>query len=211
MSCLSAVDCIAVGYYSSASVGGEHLLAEYWNGTSWALQSAPEPAGASESELYAVSCGSAASCTAVGQYFPRGGGQLPLVEHWNGTTWSLQQVPFVKYAIGLLGGVSCPAATDCVAVGSYGTFSQNSNLFAEHWNGGQWTFQAVPTPGGTSFLLNSVSCPQPEHCTAVGTAQNGTQAAAAIVARTNGGAWTLQKDAALGRDRAGRPLADHKG
>lgn len=191
VSCTSPANCTAVGIHSAAGIGGEHLLAEHWDGISWALQSAPEPAGASESELYAVSCGSATSCTAVGQYFPPGGGQLPLVEHWNGTTWTVQHVPFVKYADGLLGGVSCPTAIDCVAVGSYGT-----SLFAEHWNGSGWTFQTVPTPAGTSFLLNSVSCRWPEHCIAVGFADNGTQIDASIVARTNGSAWTLQKDAA---------------
>jgi hypothetical protein len=195
VSCPSAAGCIAVGIHSPAGIGGEHLLAERWNGVSWTLQSAPEPAGASESELYALSCGSAASCTAVGQYFASGGSELPLVEHWNGTAWTVQHVPFVKDADGLLGGVSCPTATNCEAVGSYGTFNQNSNLFAEHWNGTQWTFQTVPTPGGTSFLLNSVSCPQPEHCTAVGLAENDTQVVGSIVARTNGSAWTLQKDA----------------
>ena len=191
VSCTSTVNCIAVGIHSPAVIGGEHLLAERWDGSSWTLQSAPEPAGASESELYAVSCGSAASCTAVGQYYPPGGGLLPLVEHWNGTTWTVQHVPFVTNADGSLGGVSCPTATDCVAVGSY-----NNSLFAEHWNGGRWTFQTVPTPAGTAFLLNSVSCRWPEHCTAVGFADNGTQVKASIVARTNGSTWTLQKDAA---------------
>lgn len=196
VSCTSVTNCTAVGYHSPPIVGGEHLLAEHWTGTRWTLQSIPEPTGASESELYAVSCGSATSCTAVGQYYPPGGGQLPLVEHWNGTTWAVQHVPFVKYAVGLLGGVSCPTAIDCVAVGSYGTFEQNTSLFAEHWNGSRWTFQTVPTPAGTSFLLNSVSCRWPEHCIAVGFADNGTQITASIVARTNGSTWTLQKDAA---------------
>jgi hypothetical protein len=191
VSCTSVTSCIAVGIYSPAVTGGEHLLAEQWNGTSWTLQSPPEPTGASESELYALSCGSAASCTAVGQYYGPGGGQLPLVEHWNGTTWTVQHVPFVQNADGSLGGVSCPTAIDCVAVGSY-----DASLFAEHWNGTGWTFQTVPTPAGTSFLLNSVSCWWPEHCIAVGFASNGTQLKASIVARTNGPTWTLQKDAA---------------
>ena len=57
---------------------------------------------------------------------------MPLVEHWNGTTWTVQHVPFVTNADGSLGGVSCPTAVDCVAVGSY-----NNSLFAEHWNGGR--------------------------------------------------------------------------
>lgn len=190
VSCTSSANCIAVGYHSPPVIAGEHLLVERWNGTSWTIQSVPEPAGATESELYAVSCGSPASCTAVGQSFPASGASSPLAEHWNGTTWTIQTVPFMEYATGSLGGVSCPTATDCVAVG-YGS----SSLFAERWNGSRWTFQTVPTPAGTSFLLNSVSCIRPERCTAVGGAFNGTQYKASIVARANGSTWVLQKDA----------------
>jgi hypothetical protein len=195
VSCTSSTNCIAVGFHSPPVIAGEHLLVERWNGRSWTIQSVPEPTGATESELYAVSCGSATSCTAVGQSYPASGASSPLAEHWDGTTWTIQTVPFVEYATGLLGGVSCPTATDCVAVGSYGTLGQNTSLFAERWNGSRWASQTVPNPAGTSFLLNSVSCIRPEHCTAVGGAFNGTQYEASIVARANGSTWVLQKDA----------------
>ena len=135
----------------------------------------------------------------MGQYFPPGSGELPLVEHWDGTAWSVQRVPFVKNATGSLGSVSCPTAVDCIAVGSYGLFNQNTSMYAEHWNGRRWAFQTMPAPAGTSFWLNSVSCLRPEHCTAVGGAFNGTQYKASIVERGNGGTWTLQTDAAPAR------------
>jgi hypothetical protein len=200
VSCPSPASCTVVGYHTPGpAVGGEQLLAEHWNGSRWALQHLPVPAGATESELYAVSCASTVNCTAVGQYSPASGpaagGDLPLIEHWNGTSWRIQQVPFVKNATGLLGGVSCPTASDCVAVGTYGILDQNTNLFAERWNGSQWALQHLPTPAGTSFLLNSVSCPSAAACTTVGGAYNGTQYKASITEHWNGTSWSAQADA----------------
>jgi hypothetical protein len=194
LSCTSPADCMAVGYHSRPVTGGEHLLTERWNGTNWALQYAPEPTGATESEMWGVSCASPGDCMAVGQYQPAGGGVLPLVEHWNGTNWIVQTVPFVQYATGELVGVSCPTVTDCFAVGAYGTFNQNTSLFAEHWNGSQWAFELVPRPRGESFALNAVSCLRGENCVAVGTAST-AEGTTSIVERASGGAWALQQDA----------------
>ncbi len=197
VSCASPASCIAVGYYSP-DAGSEQLLAEHWDGSRWALQSVPIPAGAPESELYSVSCTSPASCTAIGQYYPASGGLLPelLAEHWDGTRWTIQRPPLPAQASGgVLNGVSCHTASDCVAVGNYSVINQNTGLLAEDWNGSRWTVEVLPHPAGSSFLLTSVSCPQPGQCTAVGGASNGTQSAS-IVERSTGNEWNLQQDAA---------------
>jgi hypothetical protein len=72
VSCTSASACIAVGSYSQDPTGGdfEGTLAEGWNGKTWAMQSIPSPSGGSDgqSELFGVSCTSAAACNAVGDY-----------------------------------------------------------------------------------------------------------------------------------------------
>jgi len=67
LSCSSATACIAVGNYSSES-GNEVVLAERWNGRTWAIQSTPKPAGAKASTLFEVSCSSATVCTSVGVF-----------------------------------------------------------------------------------------------------------------------------------------------
>jgi len=54
-----------VGDYEQSS-GVYVTLAEDWNGTSWAIQSTPNPTGAAISYLDAVSCPTASSCVAVG-------------------------------------------------------------------------------------------------------------------------------------------------
>ena len=43
-------------------------LAEVRNGTSWTVQTTPNPPGATESSLYGVLCSPATACTAVGWY-----------------------------------------------------------------------------------------------------------------------------------------------
>jgi len=47
VSCSSPTSCIAVGLNDNGGVA----LAEYWNGTSWAVQSTPNPAGTAGSEI----------------------------------------------------------------------------------------------------------------------------------------------------------------
>ncbi len=86
-SCSSPASCIAVGTFEDAS-GAQVPLAEMWNGTTWSVQPAPSPAGATDSELHAVSCSSATSCLAVGF-----SGAQALAEQWNGTTWTILPTP----------------------------------------------------------------------------------------------------------------------
>jgi len=66
VSCKSATSCTAVGYYVNDSTSV--TLAERWNGTSWTIQSTPNPTGGSLLQLNGVSCTSTVACTAVGQY-----------------------------------------------------------------------------------------------------------------------------------------------
>src|ERR1700685_1481371 len=54
VSCPSTTSCTAVGWYSNSS-GVDVPLAEYWNGSTWAMQTVPAPAG-QVLGLQAVSC-----------------------------------------------------------------------------------------------------------------------------------------------------------
>jgi hypothetical protein len=80
VSCLSRADCVAVGALTD---GSGKSLAEGWNGNRWSIEATPTVAGGSL--LNGVSCVSRADCVAVGAHQ-----RLPLVERWDGTTWSVQ-------------------------------------------------------------------------------------------------------------------------
>jgi hypothetical protein len=207
VSCASRTACTAVG--GSASLGP---FAERWHGNHWTLQRIHEPAGAMNSALSGVSCTSSKACTAVGSYEIGAGcsmsqapcSQLPLVQRWNGTKWSIEPTPKPAGAI-LTGfsGVSCTVGSACTAVGSWqtgpGCSEPQSNApcsslgLVERWNGRKWSIQRNAKPAGGS-QLTGVACTSTRGCTAVGS----------LVERWNGSRWSIQPTPPT---QAARPLS----
>jgi hypothetical protein len=67
VSCTSSTACTAVGGSSGvANEGPSKMLAEFWNGTEWKVQSTPQPAEVTKTVLFGVSCSSSITCSAVG-------------------------------------------------------------------------------------------------------------------------------------------------
>jgi hypothetical protein len=190
VSCVSASACTAVGYYDDGPA--DVTLAERWNGIRWSIQHTPNPTGSPESELLGVSCASASACTAVGFYQkpPAGSPDLTLVEHWNGTKWSIQDTPGASGRRELR-GVSCASASACIAVGGYNNGTTSVTL-AERWDGTKWSIQHTPNPtGGLGISLRGVSCASASACTAVGDYFSGT-ATVTLAERWNGTKWSIQ-------------------
>lgn len=198
IACLSATDCTAVGFVGAATAS---TLVEHWDGTSWTI--APSPNAAGPPDFTGVSCVSDTNCMAVGLTDTTGNRphELPIAAHWDGTAWTIQHVPLPAgiTAGDLTGGVSCPSATDCVAVGTIATPNQASHTqpLAERWNGTRWAVQTSPTPAGAyNPHLSSVSCTSPARCTAIGGyLANGTTETS-LAERWDGTAWTIQSDVA---------------
>jgi hypothetical protein len=160
----------------------------------WSIQPSPNPPGVISAQLEAVSCPRPRLCEAVGDY-TAGSGYLPLAERWNGSAWNLQSIPAVPGARNnFLSGLSCPAATRCVATGfSVSTADPNGQAMVEIWNGSTWTIQPTPPLGKGGALLDAVSCTAADSCMAVGGfAQPGPLVLYQPLAeRWNGSAWTL--------------------
>jgi len=120
---LNAVTCPAVNSCEAVGavygLGNPVTLAETWNGSTWTVQLTPNPSVSQGSVFNSVSCVSASSCTAVGQYqFSNLGLSDTLAEVWNGTTWSLRSTPSnINAGQNILSGVSCVTGPACVAVG----------------------------------------------------------------------------------------------
>ena len=91
ISCPGTLACMAVGSSTDPTGESSFNLAESWNGTSWSQVKTPSP-GSTENELRGVSCTSAFSCMAVGD-FAGIGNQLTLAESWNGSSWSMVTTP----------------------------------------------------------------------------------------------------------------------
>src|SRR6202030_1256015 len=96
-----------------------------------------------------VSCPSKDACTAVGLADPGvTSGSTDLAERWNGTAWSVQNMPAAPQG-GSLVLVSCPTATACTAVGRTST-----GFFAEGWNGSAWSSRGTPPGTGKGRYNN---------------------------------------------------------
>lgn len=128
VSCPSPATCTAVGYYLNNS-DDDLPLAESWDGSAWAIQPTPSPAGPPTLVVFlAVSCTSATACIGAG-YTSVG----TLVEIWNGTDWVLDHTPLLTNGgtNGGFTGISCTSSLSCAAAGQYIDSSGYAETLAE--------------------------------------------------------------------------------
>jgi hypothetical protein len=188
--------CIAVGTYTHGSTGDPVPFSEKWSGGSWGSLSTPVPSGSPDTELVAVGCSSASSCTAVGDYEAPDGHNgffvRPLAERLGGGGWSIESTAAVS-GDGAMNAVSCVSATECVAVGFQSTIEGGAaSTLVERWNG-TWTKQTSANPrGGTNSVLSGVSCNTSGSCAAVGKYVAGSATLAAFAEGSSGSSWAIQ-------------------
>jgi hypothetical protein len=193
VSCWSPSRCIAVGTYHTTTNHDEPLV-ERWNGRRWSIEPIPDPEWGGV--LMGVSCWSPTGCVAVGGYY-RGSDVAdtnPLVERWNGTTWSIQPAPDTANGVTvMLTSVSCVSPTACTAVGSPG--ASYWDVVVERWDGATWSIQPAPqAPMQSQFgdVLNGVSCASASVCTAVGTYYPTVDYLVSLAEGWDGTAWSIE-------------------
>jgi hypothetical protein len=172
-----------------AGVVAAAVVAQSAAAAGWSIQPAPKPMHSGGAWLSGVSCTSRRDCVAVGESLRQSTFEpIPLVEHWNGTSWSIERTPIPTghHWMGFLAAVSCASVRACTAVGSY--FSDDSGTFplAERWNGSSWSIQRTPQPVDAD-QFDGVSCASSTACIAVG---NGQQS---FAQRWDGKHWSVEK------------------
>src|SRR5204862_547524 len=73
-----------------------------------------------------------------------------LIEHWDGSNWSVVPSPSPSAGYSNLYGVAAVSANDVWAVGSSGY--DPFQTLTEHWNGRSWSVVPSPNPGIYSQL-----------------------------------------------------------
>jgi alpha-tubulin suppressor-like RCC1 family protein len=186
VSASSAAQAWAVG--ASQALANSQPLAEHWDGRAWHSAAVPLPAGAATGQLGGVLELAPANAWAVGAINTQSGtGERTLIEHWDGTRWSVIPSPNPRTGAGttdVLSAIAGTSASDLWAVGFFGTDIFNALLF-EHWNGKAWSFVRPPTIRGDMFG-EAVTAVTPTDAWAVGDTAGGT-----ISAHWNGHAWAL--------------------
>jgi hypothetical protein len=117
VSCTSASACTGVGIYRDSG-GLQTSFVQRWNGTSWSLQSSPNPVGSTNTVFQGVSCASASFCVGVGDW-NNGKSWQPMAQEWNGSAWALDTTPNpVGATETIIEGVACRTA-GCLSSGWY--------------------------------------------------------------------------------------------
>jgi hypothetical protein len=152
---LSASNAWAVGKGRNGAA-----LAERWNGTAWSI--VPSRNATTSNLLTGVAAVAGNDAWAVGYTITTDGSNQPdrtLIEHWNGTAWSIVASPSPA-SNDTLSGVAARSAGDVWAVGTRldrsGAIPIGRTL-TEHWNGTSWSVVASPNVGANDNLLNGVS------------------------------------------------------
>jgi len=130
----SASDVWAVGDATIGSV--QHAIVEHFNGTSWSVTVAPDAAGSAYNEFFGVAAVTPTNVSAVGSSSPGNATSAPLIEHFDGVSWTIQPAPTTGGSNVSLGGVtSTSSAGPLWAVGqSFPAGSTNSQTLIEQYS-----------------------------------------------------------------------------
>src|SRR5215469_18286557 len=187
---VSASNVWAVGY--GPLPGGpayeKQALIEHWNGSQWSIVPSPNPSSVySEVELDGVFALAVNNVWAVGYGDNPPGTASPLditlIEHWDGTSWSIVPSPNPDTQSNQLHAIAGVASNDLWSVGGRGdgiTCCPDESL-TEHWDGTSWS--VVSNSGASS--LQGVTALATNNVWAVGLA-----AAGGNIEHWNGAAWT---------------------
>ena len=179
-------------------------LAQHWNGRSWTQARTPSPSGGGY--FNAVTATSPRNAWAVGLAGPGPGvpsPTTPLIEHWNGKTWTMQGFQ-ASPAGGEFTAVAATSASNAWTVGWTGPASEGTGqrTLIEHWNGKTWRRVPSPVPpGSTASFLKGVTVISVDSAWAVGSSLAGGLSKT-LVLYWNGRHWTLVPSPTPGGDAA---------
>ena len=137
------------------------------------------------SDLTAVEVVSPNDVWAVGYNLPAGS-TTTLIEHWDGTQWSVIPGPNLHRVS--LNGVAAVSSNDVWAVGDYGRLT--TKPLVEHWDGTQWSVVKSPVPHGYS-RLNGVAASGKGTLWAVGYYTNRSGYVQTLIERGQGNTWSI--------------------
>lgn len=150
LSAVSASDIWLIGSTFNATTGTTGPEALHYNGTAWNVV-AMQPPNETSSSLNAVTAVSANNAWAVGEDIGAGTavGGSTLIEHWNGTTWSIVPSP-TPGAYPALSGVAGRSASDVYAVGTNlpSINGGPEQALILRWNGTAWSADSNGVFGG---------------------------------------------------------------
>jgi hypothetical protein len=198
VTCASASQCIAVGYYTDSKLSYQGLLLT-WHRSSWTATEAPLPAGAGTNpgaNLSGIACPSASTCVATGAYMNSSSAYQGLLLAGHGSSWTATKAPLPAGTnadpAASLSGVTCPPASTCTVTGYYSsTAGQEGLLLAGR--GTAWTATKAPLPTTSTdpeASVGDVTCPATSACLAAGAYHVSSGESRGFLLTGRGSSWT---------------------
>ncbi len=189
---VSGTDIWAVG----ADTGARTLI-EHWDGRRWSVLPSPNFVQRTwkHNVLAAVSGTAPEDVWAVG-WTGDGSGRRAraLIEHWDGSSWSLVTSPHVDSKQVVLYDVASLGHDDVWAVGQQ-RIGPSTRTLVLHWDGSAWSVVQTPNPEWAFESLWGVAGVGPDDVWAVGRASDqGLVSLHPIVMHWDGSGWTLIRD-----------------
>jgi D-alanine-D-alanine ligase-like ATP-grasp enzyme len=199
VSCSSAGNCSAGGYYTNTAGDEQAFVVTQTKGTWSSAEEVPGTGSLNtmgEAEISSVSCRGTGNCSAGGYYYGSGGQHAFVVDETDGTWGTAEEV----LDAAAVTSVSCASAGNCSAGGSYWDGSGDQQAFVVDETDGTWgTAQEVPGTGtlneGGYAAVTSISCPSAGNCTAGGYYQDGSGYNQAFVVDETDGTWGTAEEA----------------
>ncbi len=152
--------------YDGGCCAGQTLTMR-WDGTQWNAVASPNLGGYS-SVLEGVDAVASDDVWAVGEGDELSGDQdRTLVEHWDGSVWTIIASPSPGVTHNFLHRVHALSATDIWAVGEY-TGSSVYGTMILHWDGSAWSVSSSPSPGSAGNGLHGIAVASATDVWAVG-------------------------------------------
>ncbi len=142
---LSPSNIWAVGAFSNTA-GPEQTLIEHWHGSSWSVVASPSP-GSAGNGLFGIAAVSASNIWAVGRFVNTNGPTQTLIEHWDGSSWTVVPSPSPGSSANQLNAIEAVSASDIWAVGRFVNTNGPPQTLVEHWDGSSWSVVPSPSPG----------------------------------------------------------------
>jgi len=191
---VSADDVWAVGY-TITGINLFQTMIQRWDGAQWKLIPSPN-VGTSYNALFGVAAQSANDVWAAGYYDAGSEGVKTLIEHWDGTQWSVVPSPNARRD-NLLYAISTSSSSDAWAVGKARTRSDVPlegvyESLTLHWNGAAWSVVPSPQAGvGGEDVLFGVKAISANDAWAVGSFDNGAGVYQSLTLHWDGMNWSI--------------------
>jgi hypothetical protein len=191
----SGNDVWAVGNSQVSGFYQWNTLIEHWDGAKWSIVKSPNVPGADKNFLNGVAMVSPTDVWAVGysEEGVQGTIDAPLIEHYDGRSWSISASPFPKPSqFNALYGITALTANNVWAVGyaNENSRGQNGQALIEHWDGAKWTLVASPIAGNATILLGIASL-SAANLTAVGYIQTSNVQFLPVTEHWDGTRWNV--------------------